>query len=153
MKRKREKYYTIENLTEEQLDVIKEALNLYARIIVGQFEVIGELFVFRGITSKKETRFDPQALSESLRCVKKIVYPELNESASYGILCKEIDDSARIGVDIHDVIRNRLLWDRANDMRIIYAPYGVGYDEPFHCCKRVDLPLIKEQPGKKRNRK
>lgn len=105
-------------VTEEQLRLIQEALDMYSRIGIGQLWVIKDHPTFEEILRKKST-FDGK--------VDYNIYHDMREKAdkyftlgrdtllidsthgqhgSYGIYNKEVDESCRVAFDLVQVIRH-----------------------------------------------
>jgi hypothetical protein len=89
--------------TEEQANVISEAMNLYMRILMGQLENIPwELF-------KHGRTFDADAMRTTMKDAVKIAFPEM-VGFYYGIYQPQVHEDARIAYDIHQSIRYTLSW-------------------------------------------
>ena len=116
--------YTL-TVTDKQALVIMDAVELLARVHMGQMEsVVSEV---ASPTQAADARDCADAL-------KLAIYPELSPTAYYGIVSPELRKEARIAWDIFQVVRQRLALDalepgeRPNRMLVIY-------DDPLHASK------------------
>jgi hypothetical protein len=90
--------YKVEvNLSKKQALIVKEALNLYSRLLMGQVE---ELSYF----------FGSKEISDSLSEIKSILFPELENNSYYGIYQKDCSQESKIAYDIIQVLRNKIAW-------------------------------------------
>lgn len=121
-------------LTENQCNIISNAMDLYARIGLGQIHVIAEhMWHFSdklGIPNYK--------IGEKFNSIKKDI-TGLDVNASYGIQTKWVPDKFNSAFDIHQVIRNRVSWDKYPDGGIT-----VNFDEPMRYSKDDELIKIEE---------
>lgn len=121
-KRKNQLKYTLQ-ITERQLNIIREALDLYHRLLDGHIE--NELW---GLFSRRD--IDHEEFSVVCRRLKEIIFPELAWNAYYGVGWKENDrrqQASQIGYEIEAMIRHEL-WKRDPD-----APrYVTSASEPLH---------------------
>lgn len=111
-------------LNNEQLDVIKRALDVYSRLHAGQFSAAFEMF--------DHLSFDERRILENY--IKPITHSKIG-SCYYGIYAKDIHPDAQVAWDIYQVIRYKISWDRCNkdpeyDQRTDDM-YGVHYDAPM----------------------
>ena len=89
--------YTLE-VDSEQLKHISKALDFYARIQTGQVsELVNPYMVQLPDADYKE-------VDETLKTLKKRMFPELPEGAFYSIKSKHISDQTRQMIDIFEVI-------------------------------------------------
>lgn len=128
------RHYMLE-LSERQAQLISNAVELYARMGLGQFEMLNYFF-------GKPTGALEQAREhlDSLRLIKN---GSLNSHP--GIGSDSVDDDYRILFDLHRVIRHRLAWDRdpqATGWR------GVNFDTPMKLSKNQDLAKIAQVVAK-----
>ena len=106
-------------LTKEQLIVIQEALELYSRIGIGQFDKIKEHPTFENYLKKKfkndEGKTDYSRYHEVRDTVDlMLVQPRnmllndltLPKNASWGIYSPDVDESCRVAYDLIQVIRH-----------------------------------------------
>lgn len=104
-------------MTLKQAQITAYALDCYARLNLGQFEQINDLFLGK--------KYNRQESRQTLNQLKQIIFPELRENESYGIYQKE-SPNAQIAWDIYQVIRHDLSWHR--------NPAGgiqTNYDTPY----------------------
>lgn len=90
-------------LNETQARVIMEALELFARINIGQIDAISTVFLFR-----KKWDWDQFHYYEN--GLKRVLFPQLTTNESYGIYSSEAGERAQVAWDIHQVIRHDLSW-------------------------------------------
>lgn len=111
-------------LTETQLVVVQQALDMYFRVGMGQINEVAEHLVppEQDINVRCDRR---DAAREFLRQAKLAAMPDLPVNAYYGIYSQQIDESNRIACDIHDVIRYCLAWQRQPE-----GGFGVAWDRP-----------------------
>jgi len=125
-------------LNGRQAKIIEMALELYARMLIGQMNFpIQDLFMSRLI----EKDIDPQKLGSELEKVRQRIFPEFPPNASYGICGPDTDDRAQIAWDIQQVLRNRLSWDRVCNPKGDRWKMGlttVNFDDPM---KTSEEPL------------
>lgn len=137
-------------VTESQAHIIIEALDLYSRIGIGQFdEMVRHAPVFR-YADPYRNELEPVPL-ENIRNFRDAIghmgasYIGLPPNASFGIHHPKVDDSARVAVDILQVIRHRLAWDRNPK-----GSMGVAFDVPRQIAmERQPMPSIErvEEPS------
>lgn len=127
---KKMKKYQI-TMTEEQARLISDALDLYTRMGLGQFEKIVDVYD-QGYTMGDYPR---ARLRDALDGAKVAAGHPIN--GSHGIHNPQVRRVFRSAFDLQQVIRNRLAWDR--------TPKGgntVDFDEPEKIGEH-DLPTIK----------
>ena len=88
------------NLTENQLRVIREALDSFTRAKLGQFMYSLDHLV----KTPKGARISYSDLRDAEELLKSIIFPELERNQNYGLLQEEVSDDARISYDIFKVI-------------------------------------------------
>jgi hypothetical protein len=129
------KKYTL-TLTEEQAGILVDALDLYSRIGIGQFEECVRVFD-HALELPIETR---DACKASLDHAKFVI-AGLPSGGSHGIHNPKVRDAFRVAYDIQQVVRHRIAWDR--------NPEGnrslVHFDEPRQISKHP-LATIKSEP-------
>lgn len=118
--------YTI-TVNENHIQVILAALDLFARIGVGQFDEVLHVYD-RGAKLADELR---TRMRDGLSYVKSVVGHPPN--GSHGIHQPEVDDDFRIACDIQRVIRHRLAWDRdpKGGMRVDFDKSCAFSNEPL----------------------
>ena len=116
-------------LSERQAQLISNAVELNARLGMGQFEELACFFWSKG-GSIEEAR----SHIDSLRLIKN---GSLNSSP--GIRSESIDDDYRVLYDLHQSIRHRLAWDR-DPQATVWR--GVRYDTPRQLSKDEPLATI-----------
>jgi hypothetical protein len=120
-------------ITEEQAGILADALDLFARIGIGQFEEVLQVY-------------DPAAKLADI--VRDTIRLGLNDAkmaaghhanASHGIHNSKVPDRFRAAFDMKQVITNRVAWDR--------NPKGgiqVQFDEPSRTSELTQLATITE---------
>ena len=99
---KKKKRYNIK-ANEAQLEILQNALNLYFRVGMGQFNTILE---HPDYFLKNNPTVDHH-LNELQKCLTGLPH-----SGSHGIHSPKIHESNRIACEIHDVIRHHLSWEK-----------------------------------------
>ncbi len=132
------KTYTL-TLNERQAEVVAAALDLYARIGIGQFEEIVSIYEGAQMGLGKTTD------AGKLHAAKRFVEDAKHEltgfpaNASHGIMSDKVNDTFRVAYDIGKVLRHRLAWDRSPE-----GGYGVHFDKPDRIGKEP-LPTLKSE--------
>lgn len=127
-------------MTLEQARLLMSAMDLYSRLLMGQFEEFEHLFSFFGedaIRYKRQSE-DRMAVSSCLRIMKLCIYPELAENASWGITGSPCPERATIIYDMYKSLDYKISWHG--------NPKGgitVNYDRPMHWYKELPLPDVK----------
>lgn len=103
--------YQITNLSETQLQIIQEALDLYARVKVNQLGTVA-------YSCMEELGNNFGSLRDILHAIEKKEFISNNVHQS---------KKACIAFDIHDVIRHKLSWDRHPE-----GGWTVNFDDPLH---------------------
>jgi hypothetical protein len=116
-------------LTQEQAGVVESALEVYARIHLGQFWVIGEQVFPKADNYEKRNALD--------KIGRSLYLPELQLSSTYGIFSPAVPDSARTAWSIQKTIRFCRSWAKeginpATTERDWSKYIGVNYDTPTH---------------------
>lgn len=114
-------------LTDAQADLLVAALDLYARIGIGQLETLLE---YPGVRLSPSGRADARYHVAALK--HELFDLPISASDSYGIYSQEAVLPAKNAYDLRSVVRHRLAWDRAGnpterDWRTMIT---VDYDEP-----------------------
>lgn len=141
------KEYTMNNrqkfhlsLTEEQAVVLQEALNVYFRLGMGQTHDMWSILSFVARGEDKEFNWTEwHDAVDQVNNRMSVFFPFNLNNGSYGIGNPKVKEKYKIAVDIHDVIRHGVSWDRAireglvNDdgSRNWSNMMGVNYDKPF----------------------
>lgn len=134
--------YNLE-LTEEQLILIHNSLDLYSRVHLGQFEEVAKVATMYDInmlgdsnTKCKNSIPEHHAFEDLIRNSK--VKLGFHRDGSYGIFSPEVHEDARNSYDILQVIRHYLANKnyKEGDSRM-----GVSFDEPMHSGE-YPLPTI-----------
>jgi hypothetical protein len=124
------KNYTL-NLNERQAQVVAAALDLYARIGIGQFEEVLQVYD-PGAKLDIKTR---GRIGSGLRIAKEEAGNPAN--GSHSIVNPVVEDQFRVAYDVRQVIRHKLALDRKPE-----GGMGVDFDTP-HQTGKEPLAAIK----------
>ena len=126
-------------INEAQAQVLTDALEIYARLGMGQ---IYEILEHPDLRKQRDAFVIDycRALCENLRGA---IFG-LPIGNYYSISNREISDTNRVAYDLVQVIRHRLVWDRAGNPpeRDHKTMFGPIYDEPMHFSEEQPLPSI-----------
>jgi len=118
-------------VTEEQARLIQKSLDLYSRILIGQFEEISNVILWDVLEwSDFEGNQVPCEKIHQFKDRIGLLKQELlgiPPNASHGIHSEKVSDNARKAYDIQKVIRHRIAWDNLKEGQ---TPFGVNFDEP-----------------------
>lgn len=117
-------------LSEDQLRIVREALDLYVRIGLGQFKEVAYVYDYGCARDVA----DMDKLREALEGASRT--QGFGAGGSYGIHSQHIHDVFRQAYDIKQVVRNRMAWERSPS-----GGYGVDFDTPRQI-GALPLPLI-----------
>lgn len=126
------KQYTL-TLNEQQAEVLCQALDLFTRIGLGQFENVIDVFD-RGAKRSVEDREAARRFIEDAKYALGFT-----ANASFGLRNERVEDVFRVAYDVNQVVQHRLAWDR--------NPEGgpqVWYRTPDRTSKQ-DLPTIEKK--------
>lgn len=121
------KTYTL-TVTETQAEIIAAALDFYARIGCGQFQVIGELFPVPRKESGLSINTYIHEVWHNTYYQKQLFFG----GKEVGITSAE--NRFKTAFDIFQVIRHRVSWDRKPEGGITVnfgEPFQVNHDEPL----------------------
>lgn len=130
------KMYSIE-LTEEQVKVVLQALELRFRLEMGQTDILN-------LVSKDASWSDWEKL-------RRILFPQLSDKEYIGI--HNISDAGKRAHDIHQAIRYHYAWSKEEntpDQRKWPEQMYVQYDEPLPILNE-ELPTVKVKEIEERN--
>lgn len=140
--------YAISNLSEAQLRVLSDALDLYLRIRLGQLEEVIDPWLFAKRGDGLEQTAERLELARRLLPEFKYALTGFSSTASWGIGAEDLPDVARVAVDIKDVIRHHLAWERKPE-----GGHTVDFHEPMHwgseplpVVERADKPVVEGGP-------
>ncbi len=112
------------DMSEEQACQVDKALELYARLRMGQWNELIDLCLDYSDKDFCEKR---DVLQQKLMDARKAAYPELHGVGhSYGVGRFEDADSA---FEIHKVLRNKIAWTNHPE-----GGFGVDFDPPYSFC-------------------
>jgi len=127
-------------MTLDQARILMRAMDLYMRLLMGQFDELDHLFSFYGDNAVKYSR-DSKMRSEFehlLKEARRCIYPELADNAYYGITGGLVPPNATIIYDMYKALDHDISW--------YVNPKGdwtVNFDKPMHWYKKLPLPEIK----------
>lgn len=128
------------DLTPEQARVLSQALEVFARLGIGQFRD-----ALRFLPLDRTQGSPPSGWSHTLDEIGQMLAPFMVHwvdgwSRSLGIASQDTDEGAKIAWDLYQVVRHRIAWDDAvadgtthGDKRKWPEMMGVQYDEPLKC--------------------
>lgn len=125
-------------LTEPQAQVIVDALDLYSRLLMGQFDEIESLLVHHGKSEFWKDDKLRRILKTNLQSAKTIIYPELADGAYYSIFDnKHTPFVARLAYDIQAKMNHDISWH-------VHPEGGIttNFDSPYHAEHSQPLPGI-----------
>ena len=125
--------YQIE-ATEAQLELIMKALDFHSRIQMGQVSELTNPY------SIPLPNADYDDVTTQILELKKLMFPDLDAKAYYSIKSKILSDDIRKEVDILDVIRHQLAWDKTTEEK----PEGIQYKKPMNWSNESELIKIKK---------
>lgn len=131
-------------VTQRQAQLIENAMDLYARLLLGQTEVIEALardgYVRHQLRGRHadfdEIRLACEALKHALT--------GHSASDSFGIFHARVHDSARVAWDLAKVVRDGLAWDRSpagGEGVQFEKPYQTSVIEPLAVIARSNDPI------------
>lgn len=137
LKEEHKDYKLILELSPEQASVIRNALDSYSRMLMGQLDYALDPIRWqnyelaeKGIAPKADWYEEVVPLLTELK--QKLF--GLPSNSNYGIFNTQISEDARVSWDIHQVIRNKLAWTEHPK-----GDYTVVFDKPLKSAK-VELP-------------
>jgi len=128
-------------MTVEQARVMMRAMDLYMRLLMGQFDELEHLFFAEENDPIFERTTDFRAREEFkyyLKRVKKHVYPTLEYNASWGITGRPCPERATMAYDMYKTMDNAISWYQNPS-----GGWTVNYDKPMHWYKKMPLPEVK----------
>ena len=127
-------------MTVEQARLQMRAMDLYMRILMGQFDEISHLFLFFGEDGERfgRTSEDREYMEYYLKLLKQCVYPTLEPNASWGITGQPCPKEATIIYDMYKTMDNAISWHQNPK-----GGWTVNFDKPMHWYKELPLPEVK----------
>lgn len=125
----------------EQARVMMRAMDLYMRILMGQFGELEHLFFAEEFDPVFERERDHQARSDLdyyLRQLKKVIYPTLEYNASWGITGRPCPERATMIYDMYKTMDHAISWHQNPK-----GGWTVNFDKPMHWYKMQPLPEVK----------
>ncbi len=111
--------YSIE-ITLEQAQTISRACELFGRLHMGQFKVLADEFIGCDTLSN----VDLNKLRDGLEQLEQLITGSPN--SYHGIASHKIPEKAKIAVDLYQVVRHRITWDKEPK-----GGFGVMFDKPL----------------------
>jgi hypothetical protein len=110
------------------------AMELYCRISIGQFDMLTHLLGWYGA-------YDYEGAHNAQMFIKKVIFPELAWNASYGIGSDKINRDTDTTWDFYQTLRHALSWYREPK-----GGWTVNFDKPFHLdhTRKLATIVIKE---------
>lgn len=119
-------------LTDTQAIIIKDALDMYSRVGMGQIKaILDHPDITERLLDKGHSRWGE--VGDTLDVFKQEVF-DLDKSGYYGIFSEDIKECNREAWDVQQVIRHGIAWDKYPE-----GGLGVSWDTPFQASKQ-DLP-------------
>jgi len=127
-------------MTVEQARLQMYAMDLYMRILMGQFEEIEHMFTFFGEEGERFERKpeDREKMRIHTKWLKKFIYPQLAENASWGITGQPCPKEATIIYDMYKTMDHAISWHQNPK-----GGWTKNYDKPMHWYKELPLPEVK----------
>jgi hypothetical protein len=129
-------YYTL-TVTKNQAKTIRKAVEIFARLGIGQFRDALDVLPKKEAYSK-DWHDDMHTIGQILR--KYMIGDVDGWRSSLGIRSEKVAQECQAAWDIHQVIRRKLSWDYAIekgwvkgelDQRNLHEMVGVNYDDPM----------------------
>lgn len=111
---------------EKQAQIIQRALDLYTRIIMGQFDEVDK--IHRWDCGNLDVNIDE--LKTACRILHDIYLPELHYGSYHGIYSPDLHDNAKVSYDIHQMLRYKISWHKFPEGGIT-----VDFDSPMPASK------------------
>lgn len=127
-------------MTIEQARVMMHAMDFFTRIMMGQFEQLKYEFCFFGEEAEKFERRkeDREKLDIHLKWLKRFIYPQLSDNASWGITGDPCPENATMVYDIYKAMDYEISWHEHPNGGIT-----VNFDKPMHWYKNQPLPDVR----------
>ena len=128
-------------MTVEQARGMMRAIDLYMRLLMGQFDELEHLFFAEENDPIFERTTDYYAREEFkyyLKRIKKHVYPTLEYNASWGITGRPCPERATMVYDMYKTMDHAISWHQNPK-----GGWTVNYDKPMHWYKELPLPEVK----------
>jgi hypothetical protein len=125
-------------VSERQAQLVENAMDLYARLLLGDTGVIEILSSAGYIRHKHRGRdHDLEEISRACEELKRVMTGH-DEGESFGLFNAKVHDSARVAWDVAKVVRHRLAWDRnptcraaLQDVEVWFRHLKVGLEKIF----------------------
>lgn len=101
-------------LTETQVEVLWKALDLYARIGIGQLEAVCYCHEHR------DQYLPNREAAEAHLAEVKLLLTGCGVNSSFGITSDKVPDTYRVAFDMHNVIRHALSWEKNSKVSGVY---------------------------------
>lgn len=127
------------NLTDEQARVLMDALDLYTRVHLGQFEAVADVALEYNISTDEDCDCSNfHSLRNEINHYKW-VWCGFNPNSGFGIHSKRVAEHGKMCYDMKQVIRYHLAWK--------HHPEGgstVNFDTPLQIAEHPLCEIIEE---------
>lgn len=121
-------------VTKGQAQILKDALDLYSRVGMGQMEEM----LFVAVRSVRSFKIDVVKYIKAQEDLKRVRTTLMGRPHTYKpILSYDVDDRFRVAYDLLQVIRHRLAWDQNPEGGIT-----VNFDQPWKTSSEEPLATI-----------
>jgi len=124
-------------INQNQARVIKDALELYSRLQMGQ---IKEIDLFFRLRSKERMDYDRNMMDHLLETIKRMYFPDLSSNGFYGIFGDKTPEEAKIAWDLIQNMRYTISWKIHPE-----GGMGVNFDSPLKSSNE-EFPTVKIIP-------
>lgn len=125
-------------LTDKQLSVLQQALDMYYRVGMGQTREVVEHLLPAGLDIDEFCK-RRDAVEHHLIRAKIEAMPDLPTNAYHSIHSEKIDESNRVACDVYKVIRQHLAYERNPEggFQVCFDPIYKQSDEPLPTIEKV----------------
>jgi hypothetical protein len=93
-------------ITEVEKEVISQALDLYSRLLCGQYEELSTMYRYgKLVPINKVNERSSQLVDAHVFGLKHVLFPELSDHASYSIISDQAPEKAKIAYDIYNRLK------------------------------------------------
>jgi hypothetical protein len=145
------KKYELSNITEDQIHIIKDALEMYFRLGLGQINNVLDDFMLQQHDTFKDTRLDVlnnPLFKNALWTIKHEMFNLKTNNSYWGIYSDAIDNKNRVACEMYQCIRHCDAWDRFPEGGIMCM-----FDAPSSMSGKsmIDVKIVKDDNGSKSN--
>jgi len=113
-------------VNESQAQTILTALDLYSRLLMGQFDVIENVMKWRGDYKFWEQPYGHDLSEKLLKTLRRLYIPELQRGDSWGISHPKNPAESKVAYDILQVLRHSMAWHKEPS-----GGYTVDFGQPI----------------------